>query len=613
MSRSMTLFGVLSVVLSACATEGAPNDPTLDLQDQDSQVRADLGADLPAFEGELDLLAADAGQDASELLATRVDTDELGITHVRVQQTVNGVPVFGGEAIVHLDAATGRRHVTDKVEVELDVDTTPAIDAIDAQDLAIELEPGGALTEVEPALYVLRQGDADHLVWMVDLETRDGAGALVAKPRLFVDAQTGELVWSYDNLQTASGSTHYDGTKSFTTQSSTTWWGFTTYFLNTSNIATYSFSNTTTSVSAPVDYSDNLWTDAEDLSAVSAHWAAEQTLSYLNSWHGWSGWDGHGSMLYVYTDYGSGWNNASGGGGGIWFGDGDGTSWSPFATVDVVAHEVGHNVTEKMANLVYVGESGGMNESFSDIIGVMVERAVDGGSANNWRIMEDNYTPSVSGDAGRYMTDPAADGWSADYYTSASSIGAMDVHGSSGIGNLAFSLLSNGGYHPRRSSSYTYGIGPDAAAWITFRAYRYYLTSGSDYADLREAMTLAAADGYGADSWVVDSVESAWNSVGVGTSGCETGYLEGAGYGDYLPGGSYFYSTTGAINADLIATSGANVGLYLYQWTGSGWSYVAGSATGSGEQAVSYSGSAGYYLFFAYSHSGASNYSFCMI
>lgn len=613
MSRSLLRSVLLALVLSACATDEAPTAEDTASEAQDATVRAELGSLEPAFDGALTELAARRGlPDVSQLRALRTETDELGITHVRVQQMVGGVPVWGGEAIVHLDEQGAEHHVTDKIEVDLDVDTVPTLDAFEAEDRALDAEQNAELLDAETTLFVLRRDGQDHLVWQVDVEVRDAEGLPLSRPRLFVDARSGEVVWSYDNLKTGSGATRYDGTQSFTTTHSTWGWYGTSYSswaLQASDINTYTWGSTTTSLNMPMSYFVEDWSGYP--SAVSAHWAAEETLDYLAAWHGYVGYDGAGSAINVYTDYGSGWNNASGGGGGIWFGNGDGTSWSSFTTVDVVAHEIGHNMTEKMSNLVYSGESGGMNESFSDLMGVMVERWVDGGSSNNWRIMEDNYTPSTSGDAGRYMLDPAADGGSMDYYTSASAVAAADVHYSSGIGNLAFSLLSNGGYHPRRSSGYVSGVGPDAAMWIAFRAHRYYLTSTSDYADLRDAMTLAAADGYGATSWVVDSVESAYAAVGVGSTGCETGYLEGTGYADIVPDGSYFWSSGGTLAGELSFTSGANVGLHLYRWSGSGWSWVAGSATGSGEQSVSYSASSGYYLWWAYSHSGAANYSFC--
>ena len=208
------------------------------------------------------------------------------------------------------------------------------------------------------------------------------------------------------------------------------------------------------------------------------------------------------------------------------------------------------------------------------------------------------------------MSDPAADGVSVDFYTS--TVGSLDVHYSSGVGNLAFHLLANGGQHPRRASGWVNGVGPDAAMWITFRAYRYYLTSGSDYTDLLEAMTLAAADGYGATSSVVDSVEAAYAAVGVGAGqACTTGHLESAGAMDYLPSGSYVYSTTGVLDGDLVASAGGDVGLFLYRWNGAAWAHVAGSASGSGEQTVSYVGAPGYYLWAAYDYAGATNYSFC--
>lgn len=613
MSRSLLCHGLIALLLSACAADEAQPAEHTAFEAQDAAVRAELGRLEGAFDGELAELAARRGlADLRELRALRAETDELGITHVRVQQVVDGVPVWGGEAIVHLDEATGDNHITDEVKAGLSVDTVPALDALQAEDRALDAEPHSALLDAEPTLFVLRRESGDHLVWQVDLEVRDAEGLPVAMPRLFVDAHTGEVVWSYDNLKTGSGATHYDGTQSFTTTHSTWGWYPSTYSswsLQAPDIYTYTWSGTTTSLSMPMSWFTEDWSGYR--SAVSAHWATEETLDYLAAWHAYAGYDGAGSAINVYTDYGTGWNNASGGGGGVWFGNGDGTSWSSFTTLDIVAHEVGHNVTEKMANLVYSGESGGMNESFSDILGVMVERWVDGGSTSNWRLGEDNFTPSTAGDALRYMTDPAADGVSLDYYTDASTVSAADVHYSSGIGNLAFSLLSNGGYHPRRSSGYVSGIGADAAMWIAFRAHRYYLTSTSDYADLRDAMTLAAADGYGATSWVVDSVEAAYAAVGVGSAGCETGYLEGTGYADIVPGGTYFWSSGGTLSGELSFTSGANVGLHLYRWSGSSWTWVAGSATGSGEQSVSYAASSGYYLWWAYSHSGAANYSFC--
>jgi Zn-dependent metalloprotease len=76
------------------------------------------------------------------------------------------------------------------------------------------------------------------------------------------------------------------------------------------------------------------------------------------------------------------------------YGDGDGSTFSPLTTIDICGHEMTHGVTERTANQTYASESGALNESWSDIMGSMVELYSDGGavSANTWKIGEDAYT-----------------------------------------------------------------------------------------------------------------------------------------------------------------------------------------------------------------------------
>ena len=55
------------------------------------------------------------------------------------------------------------------------------------------------------------------------------------------------------------------------------------------------------------------------------------------------------------------------------YGDGDGVTFGPLVSIDVAGHEMSHGVTSRTANLIYSGESGGLNEATSDIFGTMVE------------------------------------------------------------------------------------------------------------------------------------------------------------------------------------------------------------------------------------------------
>ena len=86
----------------------------------------------------------------------------------------------------------------------------------------------------------------------------------------------------------------------------------------------------------------------------------------------------------------------------------------------MTAHELTHAVTEHESNLIYSGESGGLNEAMSRHLRRACARA--GRAARPvrprdiWMVGEDIWTPGTAGDALRYMDDPAKDGASLDYY-----------------------------------------------------------------------------------------------------------------------------------------------------------------------------------------------------
>ncbi len=89
--------------------------------------------------------------------------------------------------------------------------------------------------------------------------------------------------------------------------------------------------------------------------------------------HGRNGIFGTGAGSFNRVHYGSGYVNAFWDGTKMTYGDGDGVEFGPLVSLDVAGHEMTHGVTEHTANLTYSGESGGLNESTSDIFGTMVE------------------------------------------------------------------------------------------------------------------------------------------------------------------------------------------------------------------------------------------------
>ena len=144
-----------------------------------------------------------------------------------------------------------------------------------------------------------------------------------------------------------------------------------------------------------------------------------------------AGFGAFGDGLFDYT-FTANWADIDG--------DGDGTTYLPLVALDVAGHEMTHGVTSRSANLTYSGESGGLNEATSDIMGTMVEYyANNANSPANYLIGERIYKAALGvaqpTKALRYMFKPSLDGSSPDCYTS--TIGNLDVHYSSGVANQA--------------------------------------------------------------------------------------------------------------------------------------------------------------------------------
>jgi subtilisin family serine protease len=92
-----------------------------------------------------------------------------------------------------------------------------------------------------------------------------------------------------------------------------------------------------------------------------------------------------------------------------------------------------------------------------------------------------------------------------------------------------------------------------------------------------------------------------------------TGSLSGTGDYDYQPNGDYFYtSRSGTHHGCLDGPSGTDFDLYLWKWNGSYWVTVAQGISSSSHEDVTYSGTAGYYVWRIYSYSGSGSYTFTM-
>ncbi|RKG86991.1 bacillolysin [Corallococcus sp. CA049B] len=474
---------------SACG----PTDTAEDTSQTEAQTSA-LAAKPVRGDGLRQLQAQRPGflKGAGELTSRRFHVDGRGQAHERLTQTFQGVPVFGAAAIVHLDANGAVAGVTDKLVRDLKVDTTPRLRAQEAIQRAVSgLEAAGSVISGAPRadLQILADSKDTRLTWRVQLETVDVDG-LPSMPNVFIDARTGDSVWSFDNLQTSR------------------------------NRKTYTAKNRTTLPGTLVRGEGQ--GASGDAVLDQAHDNAGFTYDFYANVFGRDSYDGLGTALTSSVHYSKNYVNAFWNGTQMVYGDGDGSQSSALTVLDVVGHELTHAVTDTSSELIYANESGALNEAMSDVFGAAIEAYRDGAvSANTWKIGEECWTPATPGDALRYMNDPAIAG-DYDYYptryTGTSDSGG--VHWNSGIANLAFHLMVNGGTHPRGKTSNvvpaldanTYASIMKGAA-IFYRANTVYLTPGSTFADARGATAQAASDLYGASA--VTSVNEAWSAVGV--------------------------------------------------------------------------------------------------
>jgi Zn-dependent metalloprotease len=271
-------------------------------------------------------------------------------------------------------------------------------------------------------------------------------------------------------------------------------------------------------------------TDANgQTAAVNALWGLMNTYDMLKNTLGWQSLDGRNTSTYIAAHVNTAYDNA-------YYSDtckcmfiGDGSFFNSLGAIDVIGHEMGHGVTAASSNLTYSGESGGLNESSSDISGEAVEAYARAGgtgatipnSGNDWatgKEISKNATPL------RYMYKPSKDGSSPDAWSL--TLRFLDVHYSSGPNNRMFYFLSQGsnaGKTGDYSSKYLVktplamtGIGTDKAYRIWFKALTTKFTSSTNYADARARMILSAQELYGAGSKEDKAVQRAYAAINVG-------------------------------------------------------------------------------------------------
>lgn len=279
------------------------------------------------------------------------------------------------------------------------------------------------------------------------------------------------------------------------------------------SILTYSANNREVEPGSIVTNESASISDDSKKAAVSAHYYADVVYDFYNNLFDRKSLDNKGMNLVSTVHYGNKYNNAFWDGSQMVYGDGDGKQFSAFSgDLDVVGHEMTHGLTSCTADLNYQGQSGALNESMSDVMGVLIQtydkyNVKDGGdwkfNSSDWVVGDEIYTPGVDGDALRSLKDPTLynqpDNMD-NYYNTSSDNGG--VHTNSGIPNKAAYLVAK-------------KIGNEKTARIYYRGLTNYMTKTTNFKGARDALMQAASDLYGANSSETTAISDAFESVGV--------------------------------------------------------------------------------------------------
>ncbi|MEQ1908772.1 MAG: M4 family metallopeptidase [Vicinamibacterales bacterium] len=443
----------------------------------------------------------------SELKVRGSRSNGRGQSHVRYDQFYRGLPVFEGEAIAHVEANDSVT-VTSNLRGNISLNTAPRVTRNQAVATSVRTtSPLGDYVVTDASLVILPRGErsiVDRLTWHVVI-TIENDFQDPAEWHHFVDARTGDVVYSFDGLETSDAAgtakTMYSGTQAIRVDKASaskynlrdlTQGGgnYTCDMRNGTSSCTLISGSTST-------FGIGSITTTGATAGADAHFGLQATLAYYKQMFGRVGIDGKNRKTYSRVHYSRSYENA------FWsnscfcmtYGDGA-TTFQPLVSIDVAGHEMSHGVMSTEANLTYSGESGGLNESNSDIFGTLVEAAVNAATdvPDYWigeRIYKSNWsgTTFTQTKALRYMDDPAKDGASpACWY---SGIGNLNVHYSSGPNNHMFYLLAEGGTSKCNGQVVT-GIGKDKAARIWYKAIADYMTASTNYAGARAAAISAA-------------------------------------------------------------------------------------------------------------------------
>jgi len=441
------------------------------------QLQQAFHLDLPG----LSLQAAPLQADSLQFISQH--TDKKNITHVRMRQEYEGFPVFGGYAIIHSQHTaktllqgsrstpmTGTVYRGLKAELNRPLSSFVARSSMALQQFKAHYSTQTILEEqVTPMVYV----DAQHRAfWAYKVSILvQPADNIPERPTAIIDAQTFKPFIHWNDVKTShsiiqgqgyggnarAGMYQYGVDRPYLQLTRDNLTGM--CYMSNNDVKVMDMGSQYVSPQSSmaircemsaIDDGKTWWTgyQGDGYDQRNGAYSPTNDALYIGSvikdmYSQWYDLDAltrnnKPMSLIMRVHYGEGYENAFWDGKQMTFGDG-GSMMYPLVSLGVGAHEISHGFTEQHADLNYFGQSGGMNESFSDMAAQVAEFYVK--NESSWDIGHDIMKESSGYAVLRYMDKPSRDGRSIDHANEYHE--GMNVHYSSGVYNRLFYMLAN--------------------------------------------------------------------------------------------------------------------------------------------------------------------------
>jgi len=441
---NMTTLCKTSVAL-ACALSFSAH--AVDIKDAALMAKANSSDNIHILLG----LNKGANQAKSQFKASKQVALGNGNTKSRYQQFYHNIPVFG-YSVAATQTTMGQLFDVKGDIVDLSqskLSTKPLISAEKAMQTRLKADKKLSLKTFASAkvynqqnqLFVYLHKDKPKLVHRISYVVPAVDGGTPSRPVYFVDANNGEVLHAYENLQHVKLGEGPGGNSKVGCYEYGTNFDYldisvdgANYVMNNPNVKTINLNHGT---SGGEVYS--FLAPRNDVKAINGGCGPLNDAHFFGGtvfdmYQAYVGTPPLNFQLTMRVHYGNNYENAFWDGSSMTFGDG-GNNFYPLVSLDVAAHEVSHGFTEQNSGLIYQGQSGGINEAFSDMAGEAAEYFLYGN--NDFLVGEQVYK---SAGALRYMENPPQDGQSIDNINDYTD--GLDVHYSSGIFNKAFSTLA---------------------------------------------------------------------------------------------------------------------------------------------------------------------------